>query len=206
MHCVSWFRLVLLLMACILFADRAVSSQPADSAPAAADPSHKGDSNASADSEKRLPELLPIEQLVLVLSNATGASGDRQEVLVFLGRGQQRGWEAIGVDDLEELRSHWRTVASRILAECLPSDLDNQQKERVDLAVELSITQFLRLYIDLRSDFLSQPDQRSRLAVLANDDRYDRLRQLGREGLYTADSLLAKVIQGLTEDDKDTSR
>jgi hypothetical protein len=153
----------------------------------------------------RLPELLAIEQLVLVLSNANSASGDRQEVLVFLGRSNQRGWEAIGIDDLEELRSHWRSVASRILAESLPPGLEDQRREKIDLAVELSITQFLRLYTDLRSEFLSQTDQRSRLAVLANDDRYDRLRQIGREGLFTADSLLAKVIEGLTEDNKDTS-
>jgi hypothetical protein len=147
-----------------------------------------------------LPELLAIEQLVLVLSNANTIAGDRQEVLVFLGRTNQKGWEAIGVEDLEQLRSHWRSVATRVLAASLSTEINHRAREKVDLAVELSIAQFLRLYIDLRTDFLSQPDQRSRLAVLANDDRYERLRQMGREGLFTAESLLAKVIERLAEE------
>ena len=141
-------------------------------------------------------ELSAVEQLVLVLSNSTNQQGDRQEVLVFLGRTKNRGWEAIGTEDPQELRSHWRSVAQRVL-ETYRSGLSAQQLEVIELAVELSITQFLRLYGELRSDFLDQPNQAARLALLAGDSRYERLRQLGRDGLFTQDSLVARVINHL---------
>jgi hypothetical protein len=153
--------------------------------------------NGSASTVYRAPELLAIEQLVLVLSNATSETGDRQEVLVFLGRTNQRGWEAIGTDDIDELRLHWRSVASRLYAGLRADVLSSQQMDKIDLAVEVSIAQFIRLYTDLRNDFLDQPDQRSRLAVLAADNRYEQLRQLGREGLFTDGSLVARVIQNM---------
>ncbi|MBX3422830.1 MAG: hypothetical protein KF752_14850 [Pirellulaceae bacterium] len=138
--------------------------------------------------------LSPIEQLVLVLSNATDTHGQRQESLVFLGRTKNRGWEAVGITDKEELRLHWRSVADRLLQPYTQAGLSAEQLEKIDLAVELSIVQFQRLYSQLRNDFLHQPDQASRIAVLASDDRYERLRQLGRDGPFASDSLVARVI------------
>lgn len=153
----------------------------------------------SSDSERpkefRPVDLPSVDQLVLVLSNATDPSGkNRQEVLVFLGRTKNRGWEKVGDGDLEELAAHWRSVAGRQMEQYVQAGLTSEQIEKVNLAVEVSIAQFQRLYHELRTDFLDQPDQKSRLAVLASDSRYERLRQLGREGLFRENSLVAKTI------------
>ncbi len=139
-------------------------------------------------------DLLAVEQLILMLSNRPNQQGAPQEALVFLGRSQQRGWEAIGVTDQEEFRAHWRSVASRLLAPYAQSDLSADKKEKIDLAVELSIAQFIRLFSSLRIEFLEQPDQKARLALLAGDNRYEQLRQLGREGLFKEDSLVGRVV------------
>lgn len=143
-------------------------------------------------------ELASVEQLVLVLSNATEPQADKShEVLVFLGRSKNRGWEKIGDKQIDELGQHWREVAQRHLQIYRQAGISSQQFAKVELAVEVSIAQFQRLYHQLRSDFLDQPDQKSRLAVLANDSRYEKLRQLGREGIFQEDSLVAKVINHL---------
>lgn len=142
----------------------------------------------------RPKELASVDQLVLILSNAADTNGKRQEVLVFLGRTKSGAWDTVGNTDLEELGAHWRSVSERQLEEYRRNGISSENLEKLDLAVELSIVQFLRLYQELRADFLGQPDQKARLAVLANDNRYEKLRQLGREGLFQQDSLVSKVI------------
>lgn len=154
--------------------------------------------------EYRLGDLASVDQLVLVLSNATDPKGNRQEVLVFLGRTRNRGWETVGVTDSDELTQHWRSVAKRQLEPYHRSGLTSEQLDRVNLAVEISIAQFQRLYCELRNDFLDQPDQKSRLAVLANDDRYEKLRKMGREGLFVDGSLVAKVLNSVLADPNGT--
>lgn len=139
-------------------------------------------------------DLLAVEQLILMLSNRSNQDGASHEALVFLGRSPQRGWEAIGLTDVEELRSHWRSVAIRTLAPYVQSDWSPEKKEKIDLAVELSITQFIRLYSNLRADFMQQPDQKARLELLTSDGRYEQLRQLGREGIFKESSLIGKAI------------
>jgi hypothetical protein len=155
---------------------------------------------ATRQSEARPADLASVDQLVLVLSNATDPKGNRQEVLVFLGRTKNRGWETVGVTDSDELSQHWRSVAKRQLEPYHQAGLTTEQLDKVNLAVEVSIAQFQRLYYELRNDFLDQPDQKSRLAVLANDNRYERLRKLGREGLFVDDSLVAKVVNKVLAD------
>jgi hypothetical protein len=147
-----------------------------------------------------VPELMAVEQLVLMLSNSSNQEGAPQESLVFLGRAPQQGWSAIGVDDVEELRSHWRSVARRLLAAYNHSRLSQEKKAKIELAVELSITQFVRLYISLRADFLEQPDQKSKVAFIANDGRYEQLRLLGREGLFKENSLVGKALHAVLAD------
>lgn len=177
----------------------------ADSQSAASNDASKSDSTKSSNSTRitqyRAAELASIDQLVLVLSNATDAAGSkRQEVLVFLGRNKNRGWEKIGDEDSSEIAEHWRAVAQRVIEPYVQSGMTSDQIEKVNLAVEVSIAQFQRLYHELRTDFLDQPDQKSRMAILANDTRYDRLRQLGREGLFRENSLVAKVINSALTD------
>jgi hypothetical protein len=156
--------------------------------------------SATRRTESRPTDLASVDQLVLVLSNATDPKGNRQEVLVFLGRTKNRGWETVGVTDSDELSQHWRSVAKRQLEPYHQAGLTTEQLDKVNLAVEVSIAQFQRLYYELRNDFLDQPDQKSRLAVLANDNRYERLRKLGREGLFVDDSLVAKVVNKVLAD------
>jgi hypothetical protein len=156
--------------------------------------------SATRQTEFRPADLASVDQLVLVLSNATDPKGNRQEVLVFLGRTKNRGWETVGVTDSDELSQHWRSVAKRQLEPYHQAGLTTEQLDKVNLAVEVSIAQFQRLYYELRNDFLDQPDQKSRLAVLANDNRYERLRKLGREGLFVDDSLVAKVVNKVLAD------
>lgn len=159
-------------------------------------------SGVSVDSDQQMTErqryiateLLAVEQLILMLSNRPDQDGAPQEALVFLGRSPQKGWEAIGLEDVEELRSHWRTVATRLLARYTQSDLSSEKKEKMELAVELSITQFIRLYSNLRTDFMQQSDQKARLALLTSDNRYEHLRLLGREGLFKENTLLGKAM------------
>ena len=155
--------------------------------------------------ESRLPEryaqapIPPPDQLVLVLSVAPDAKGERQEMLVFLGRPKNKGWQAIGANDPDEFREHWQAVAERVLEPYRHMNFPEEDLQKIDLAVDLSIAQFQRTYMQLRADFLSQPDQKSRLAVLSGDTRYARLRTLGREGLFQDDSLVARVINTLLE-------
>jgi hypothetical protein len=144
--------------------------------------------------EYRRVDLPSVDQLVLVLSNATDPKGNRKEVLVFLGRTKNRGWETIGVTDSDELSQHWRNVAKKQLESYEQAGLTSEQRDKINLAVEITIAQFQRLYNELRTDFLEQPDHKARLAVLANGDRYERLRKLGREGLFVDDSLVAKIV------------
>ncbi|MFO0939732.1 MAG: hypothetical protein U0930_03085 [Pirellulales bacterium] len=208
-YCLDWisgrFRFVAALVLALWMTDSALFGQetvtPADSN--ATQTQAKANVQSTDANSQRLERLkgfraidLPsVDQLVLVLSNATDASGNnRQEVLVFLGRSKNRGWEKIGDGDLEELALHWRTVAQRQMEQYVHSGLSSEQLEKINLAVEVSIAQFQRLYHELRTDFLDQPDQKSRLAVLANDSRYERLRQLGREGFFRENSLVAKTI------------
>jgi hypothetical protein len=155
--------------------------------------------------EFRSTDLASVDQLVLVLSNSTDPKGNRQEVLVFLGRTKNRGWETVGVTNSDELSQHWRSVAKRQLEPYQQAGLTSDQLDTLNLAVEISIAQFQRLYYELRNDFLDQPDQKSRLAVLANDDRYEKLRKLGREGLFVSDSLVAKAINKALADSNGTS-
>ncbi len=190
--------------ACPAFSQETSATQPSsvNNQPALGDSKNPAsiDKNASTSDSGRPKEFRPVDlasvdQLVLVLSNATDPSGkNRQEVLVFLGRTKNRGWEKVGDGDLEELAAHWRSVAGRQMEQYVQAGLTSEQIEKVNLAVEVSIAQFQRLYHELRTDFLDQPDQKSRLAVLASDSRYERLRQLGREGLFRENSLVAKTI------------
>jgi hypothetical protein len=177
-----------------------IISQVAAQGEPAPPPSTPAPQHRPAISEFRNAELASADQLILVLSNATDNKGNRQEVLVFLGRTKNRGWETIGLDHAEELSEHWRGVSKRVLAPYTESQLTSEQVQKVQLAVEVSIAQFQRMYHELRTDFLDQPDQQTRLAVLANDDRYERLRQLGRDGLFRENSLVAKVINQALED------
>ncbi len=159
-----------------------------------------------APKEFRPIDLASVDQLVLVLSNSTDEQGkNRQEVLVFLGRSKNRGWEKIGDNNIEEIAEHWRGVAQRQLTAYSQAGLSSEQLEKVTLAVEVSIAQFQRLYRELRTDFLDQPDQKSRLAVLASDSRYERLRQLGREGLFREQSLVGKVIHKALNEQSDST-
>lgn len=158
----------------------------------------------TAESNRFRPiDLSSVDQLVLVLSNATDPAGkNRQEVLVFLGRTKNRGWEKVGDENLDELAEHWRSIAQRQIEQYVRAGLTSQQIDKVNLAVEVSIAQFQRLYHELRTDFLDQPDQKARLAVLASDTRYERLRQLGREGLFRENSLFAKTINKVLDDQR----
>jgi len=142
-------------------------------------------------------DLMAVEQLILMLSNRPDQEGATQEALVFLGRAPQRGWEAIGMNDVEELRSHWRSVAGRLLTPYTHSELSLEKKEKIELAVEISINQFVRLYSSLRTDFMEQTDQKARLALITSDRRYEQLRQLGREGLFQKNSLVGRAIHTL---------
>jgi hypothetical protein len=160
--------------------------------------------SATRQTEFRPAGLASVDQLVLVLSNATDSKGNRKEVLVFLGRTKNRGWETVGVTDSDELSQHWRTVAKRQLEPYHQAGLTSEQLDKVNLAVEVSIAQFQRLYYELRTDFLDQPDQKSRQAILANDNRYERLHKLGREGLFVDDSLVAKVFNKVLADSNGT--
>lgn len=183
-------------------AQEVAASQPSDSVNSAqAVPSAQ-----AAPKEFRPIDLASVDQLVLVLSNSTDDQGkNRQEVLVFLGRSKNRGWEKIGDNNAEEIAEHWRGVAQRQLTTYSQAGLSSEQLEKVTLAVEVSIAQFQRLYRELRTDFLDQPDQKSRLAVLANDSRYERLRQMGREGLFREQSLVGKVIHKALNEPLDSS-
>ncbi len=183
-------------------AQEVAASQPSDSVNSAqAVPSAQ-----AAPKEFRPIDLASVDQLVLVLSNSTDEQGkNRQEVLVFLGRSKNRGWEKIGDNNAEEIAEHWRGVAQRQLTAYSQAGLSSEQLEKVTLAVEVSIAQFQRLYRELRTDFLDQPDQKSRLAVLANDSRYERLRQMGREGLFREQSLVGKVIHKALNEPLDSS-
>jgi hypothetical protein len=142
----------------------------------------------------RAEKLLPIEQLILVLSQSKDGHENQQESLVFLGRTKNRGWVAIGTKDSQDLRIHWKTVGRRVLQRYTESGFSAQQLEKIDLAVELSIAQFLRLHQELRHEFHSQPDKDARLALLAQNQHYEQLRQIGREGPFTENSLVAHVI------------
>ena len=183
-------------------AQEVAASQPSDSVNSAqAVPSAQ-----AAPKEFRPIDLASVDQLVLVLSNSTDEQGkNRQEVLVFLGRSKNRGWEKIGDNNAEEIAEHWRGVAQRQFTAYSQAGLSSEQLEKVTLAVEVSIAQFQRLYRELRTDFLDQPDQKSRLAVLANDSRYERLRQMGREGLFREQSLVGKVIHKALNEPLDSS-
>ena len=175
-------------------AQEVAPSQP-DNAVSSSAPSTASTPPQAAPKEFRPIDLASVDQLVLVLSNSTDEQGkNRQEVLVFLGRSKNRGWEKIGDSNIEEIAEHWRGVAQRQLTAYSQAGLSSEQLEKVTLAVEVSIAQFQRLYRELRTDFLDQPDQKSRLAILASDSRYERLRQMGREGLFREQSLVGKVI------------
>ncbi len=156
-----------------------------------------GDSTPDSRNQYTPVELLPVEQLVLMLNKAAVQPDNESQKLVFLGRTQQRGWEAIGNTNPEEIRSHWRLVASRVLAS-YTKKVGFEKREKIDLAVEISITQFLRTYAELREEFLNQPDQKSRIELVTTDDRYERLRQLGRAGIFGTDSLVGKVIESVS--------
>jgi hypothetical protein len=147
-------------------------------------------------------ELSAFEQLVLVLNQsdlkeADPKGGRSQQMLVFLGRTKNQGWQAIGLEDSEEFRKHWRTVAMRLLKPYLAEEISQDRLQKVDLAVELSIARFERMYRELRDDFLEQPNQTARMALLTGDSRYERLRQMGRDGPFRDGSLLSKVIASM---------
>lgn len=157
-------------------------------------PSQASETSAEPNPTYQAEKLLPVEQLILVLSQSKDGLENQQESLIFLGRTKNRGWVAVGTKDSQDLRLHWKAVGNRVLQPYIQLGLSAQQLEKIDLAVELSIAQFLRLHRELRHEFQNQPDKDARLALLAQDQRYEQLRQIGREGPFTQNSLVAHVI------------
>ncbi|MEZ6134177.1 MAG: hypothetical protein R3C53_04610 [Pirellulaceae bacterium] len=136
--------------------------------------------------------LNPTEKLVLVFSKTTDRHGKTRPVLVFLGRPKNGGWEAIGNGDLSQLQSHWRNVAGRVFADVRARGLNEAELRKLDLAIELTIARFLRLYQGLQQDLLLRSDTPANLEV---DVRYEQLRQAGNQGPFDRDSLAARIAR-----------
>jgi hypothetical protein len=130
------------------------------------------------------------EKLALVFSKSTDNKGKSRQVLVFLGRVNDRGWEAIGNGNPQELREHWRKAALRSFEEVRNLNLTVDEHKKLDLAIEFTIARFIRIYEGLQADLESI--QRVQADVLI-DHRYNQLRKIATTGLFDNQSLAVRV-------------
>ena len=137
--------------------------------------------------------LLPKEQLVPVFANTTDEHGVTTEVMVLLSRMQRGGWQAIGTSQDENLFEHWRTVARRVYADFEATELSAEERRKFDLAIDLRIAQFVRLYRGVRAK-LQDGSGTSREQL---SDEIHHLTTLGNQGLFRQDSLPTRILENL---------
>lgn len=130
------------------------------------------------------------EKLALVFSTSTDKKGKSRKVLVFLGRFNDAGWQAIGNGDPQELRDHWRKASMRSFRDVLNLELTTEERKKIDLAIDFTIARFIRIYNDLQFDLSSE--QRRQEDVLI-DSRYNQLREIATKGLFDEQSLAVQV-------------
>jgi hypothetical protein len=102
-----------------------------------------------------------------------------------------------GGDIGEQLRNHWREAIRRRLPEAY-NRLESEGQRKVDTAIELVITRFLRDYRSLQAAYEADGPACFRDSVWTEE--YNLLRKACSQGLWASDPLLGHVLSRLLQE------